>query len=337
MKKIIFKVAFVATIAMVGMLFSCSENQSDIEKFTWNDFENKFELKGRTVDFEDAILKPFSIQVYDSVLITLEPSRDVFCQLFDLNKEKKMGERLKMGEGPNEMMMPMFVSNGKELGLIDLASSSLYNYDFKEFITNQSPTPINKIKLAENVDSEMQVLNDHYVGYQYFKDELLYLFDKSGNKIKPLARFPEKYASLPQEERSDILQMGFVSNGQDKIAITYYQTDLIDIYDAEGNLIKRMQGPEQFDYTKTGKDAFFSSKNAGESFWVLYNGEERTKEGHKSSCSKLLSFSWDGVPESVYTLDDPIFTFCVDVKRNRIYGVSTTPEYHIVEYILPDL
>ena len=92
-----------------------------------------------------------------------------------------------------------------------------------------------------------------------------------------------------------------------------------------------MQGPENFDYD-LGKDAFFSPKNAGDSFFVLYNGRNRNEKDHNSSCTKLLSFSWDGTPECVYTLDDPIFTYCVDAKHRKIYGVSTTPEYHIVEY-----
>lgn len=323
-------------IILVCMLFSCSENESGIERFSWSDFENTVELKGRTIDFEDAVVMPFSIQVHDSVLVTLEPARNVFCQLFDLNREVRIGERLKMGEGPDEMIMPMFVHNGKGLQLIDLSSSVLYSYTVSDFIENEVPVPVDKIKLEENVDGEMQVLNNHYLGYQYSKDAQLYLFEQSGKKAKALVGFPEKYAALPPEKRSDILQMGFVSNGQDRVAVTYYMTDLIEIYDTDGNLVKRMQGPEQFDYTATGKDAFFSPKNGGDSFWVLYNGEERNKEGHKSSCGKLLSFSWDGVPRCVYLLDDPIFTFCVDKKNRRIYGVSTTPEYHIVEYVLPE-
>lgn len=31
-------------------------------------------------------------------------------------------------------------------------------------------------------------------------------------------------------------------------------------------------------------------------------------------------------------MDDSIFTFCVDKKRNKIYGVSNYPDVHIVEY-----
>lgn len=316
------------------LLSSCmNSNQSEnFKSFSWNDFEKNVTLKGRIISFNDAIMKPFAIQIRDSVLITLEPANDMVCQLFNLHTETKIGDRLMIGEGPNEMMMPMFVNNGENIEFVDLASSVVYSYKWDEFIGNSMPQPNGQIKLAESVDSEMQVLGENYIGYQYFKNQLLYKFDKNGQKTGGLAGFPDGAGEEPNEKRSDMYQMGYVSNGKDKVAITYYMTDLIEILDVNGNYIKRLHGPELFDYSDDGKDAFFSPKNAGTSFFVLYNGGYRREEGHSSSCYKLLSFSWDGKPECVYTLDDPIFTYCVDVEHRKIYGVSTTPEYHIVEY-----
>lgn len=318
-------------------LVSCSSRRDSQETvaFTWDDFQSEINLKGRTLGFDDAVMMPFSIQVFDSVLVTLEPSRDNFCQLFNLNTELKIGDRLKRGGGPNEMIMPMFVSNGNGIQFIDMASSTVYGYDFNHFLSESSPTPSLKVNLLENVDSEMQVLGEHYVGYQYCKDSLLYRFDKQGKKVGGFAGFPDGKTEPSNEERSDIYQMGYVSNGKDRLVVTYYMTDIIEIYDADGGLVKHLQGPENFKFA-SGKDAFFSPKNAGDSFFVLYNGRSRNEKEHNSSCAKLLSFSWDGKPECVYTLDDPIFTFCVNKEARKIYGVSTMPEYHIVEYVLPE-
>lgn len=323
-------------VAFATFLASCSfsEESSDNVHFSWEDFQDEVSLKGRVLDFDDAVMMPFGIQVLDSVLVTLEPTNDMVCQLFSLNTGSKIGERLKNGGGPNEMIMPMFVYNGKGIQFVDLASSTIYNYDSNTFISEDRPNFVSKVNLAESVDAEMQMLGKYYVGYQYFKDDLLYLFDESGQKVRPLAGFPEAAGGMLSEERADAYQMGYVSNGKDKVAITYYMTDIIEIIDAEGNVVKHLRGPENVD-CDGGKDAFFSPKNAGESFFVLYNGRSRTEKGHNSSCDKLLSFSWDGTPECVYTLDDPIFTYFVDMEKGKIYGVSTTPEYHIVEYSLP--
>ena len=322
-------------MAMV-LLASCSSRRTlgEVDEFSWEDFQEEVSLKGRTLTFDDDVMMPFGVQVYDSVLVTLEPTNDKVSQLFNLNTGTKMGGRVNLGEGPNEMMMPMFVSNGNGIQFVDLVSATVYAYDSKKFLAEENVEPMKKVKLSESVDGEMQVLGDNYIGYQYFKEDVLYLFDKQVQKIRSFAGFPDGVKSEPNEQRSDMYQMGYVSNGKDRVAITYYMTDIIEVIDAEGNVLRHLQGPEKFSY-EAGKDAFFSPKNAGDSFFVLYNGRNRNEENHNSSCNKLLSFSWDGTPERVYTLDDPIFTYCVDVQKRKVYGVSTTPEYHIVEYSLP--
>ena len=322
-------------IVLTFCLASCSfpDESEDKVYFSWKDFQNEVNLKGKTLIFDDDVMMPFSIQVFDSILVTLEPTNDKVCQLFNIKTGKKIGDRIRRGEGPNEMIMPMFVSNGKGVQFIDMASATVYQYDLNHFLSEDSPNPLSKLKLSESVDSEMQMLGDYYVGYQYFKEDLLFLFDKEGQKNKSFAGFPDGKKTFPNERRSDIYQMGYVSNGKDRVAIAYYMTDIIEIFDEEGKLIRHLQGPENFEY-EMGKDAFFSPKNAGDSFLVLYNGRSRVEKDHNSSCSKLLSFSWDGTPECVYTLDEPIFTYFVDVDKHKIYGVSTNPEYHIVEYLL---
>lgn len=323
-------------LAMTILLVSCSSKESEtFVGLSWKDFQREVSLKGRVLDFNDAVMMPFGVQVFDSVLVTLEPAGDMVCQLFNLRTGEKIGDRLTKGEGPNEMIMPMFVHNGSGVRFVDLPSATIYNYDSKEFLMDSQPAPLSKVKLSEPVDAELQMLGKNYVGYQYFKEDLLYLFDESGQKTRPLAGFPESAGSMLSEERADAYQMGFVTNGKDRIAVAYYMTDVIEILDADGRIVKHIQGPDNWEYAN-GKDTYFSPKNAGDSFMVLYNGRSRMEEGHNSSCTKLLSFAWDGTPECVYALDDPIFTYCVDVKNRKVYGVSTIPEYHIVEYTLPE-
>lgn len=339
MKKILglfMRKYFIILFVSILMASCSSDKNSQVEeKFSWDDFQTEKSLKGRTLDLGDAITMPFSLQIVDTTLISLESAGEMVCQLFNLNTGVKLGDRLSKGGGPNEMVMPMFINNGNGIQFVDLASFTIYKYDSSEFLQESLPSPLSKIKLSEGVDSEMQAMGDKFIGFQYARDSLLYVFNESGQKLKAYAGYPIGSRSVSNEERSDIYQMGYVSNGEDRLAVTYYMTDVIEIFDAEGNLVKHLEGPEGFEYSKTGKDAFFSPRNAGESFFVLFNGRSWNEEGHNSSCNKLLSFSWDGKPECVYTLDDPIFTYCVDVKHRKVYGVSTTPEYHIVEYSLP--
>ena len=333
------------------MLFSCSQKDRYIDAriFGFNDFEVEIELKGNLLEFDDLVMNPSELQVYDSILVTLEYGGEKLCNVYNLNTKKKIGERLVRGQGPDEMLMPSFIDNdGTCVQIVDMATSVVYKYDLRDFIENAEPRPTTKTKLEENVNSGMQILGDKLVGYPYFKEHQLYVFDGTGKKVNEFAGFPVSTIDYSDMERTDAYYMGFASNGTDRLAICYYMTDLIDIYNAAGVLQKRIHGPEHFfSYFKEvhdangitsrqvkgkNRDAYFAPESAGDKLFVLYNGGYVDEKDHSSFCKRLFSFSWDGVPQTIYILDDPIFTFCVDKKRNKIYGVSNRPDNHIVEY-----
>lgn len=80
--------------------------------------------------------------------------------------------------------MPSFIDNdGESIQIIDMATSTIYNYDLIDFIENANSQPISKIKLAESINSGAQILGDKFIGYPYFKERQLYVFDKEGKKI----------------------------------------------------------------------------------------------------------------------------------------------------------
>lgn len=332
------------------MLFSCShkDKYADAQTFGFTDFKAEIELKGKILEFDDLIMNPTALQVYDSILVTLEYGAEKFCNVYNLNTKKKIGERLTKGQGPNDLLMPSFIGNdGKSVQIFDMATSVIYKYDLADFIENAYPEPIAKAKLEENIHSEMQMLGNKVIGYPYFKEHQLYAFDREGKKTDEFADFPQSTIDYSDAERTDAYYMGFASNGVDRVAICYYMTDLIDIYDSHGVLQKRMHGPEQFfpyveeihgEYgvsflpARESRDSYFSPKNGGDKLFVLYNGGYVSEKDHSPFCKRLFSFSWDGVPQNIYHLDDPIFTFCVDQKKNKIYGVGNYLDNHIVEY-----
>lgn len=345
-KKIVF------LLLGICALFSCSQNDKyfDAHTFSFNDFEAEIKLNGKVLEFDDLIMNPSGLQVYDSILVTLEYGGERLCNIYNLNTKKKIGERLTRGQGPNEMLMPSFIDNdGESIQMIDMATSVIYKYDLIDFIENTDPQPIYKSKLEENINSGMQMLGDKLIGYPYFKNHQLYVFDMEGKKISEFADFPRSSIDYSDMERTDAYYMGFASNGTDRVAICYYMTDLIEIYDSLGVLKNRMHGPEHFfSYFKEihdangitsqqvkgkNRDAYFSPRSAGNQLFVLYNGGFVDEKDHSPYCKRLFSFSWDGIPQRIYILDDPIFTFCVDKKTNKIYGISNSPDNHIVEYL----
>lgn len=327
--------------AIVLSLNSCQQNDKykNAAQYSFSDIENTILLKGRSLDMNGAIFSsPVGLQVYDSILVVLESSGEYVCQLLNLNNGKNLGYRITRGQGPNDMIMPNFINGEKDkIRFIDLASSTIFEYNIIDFVNNQSPIPVNKIKLSDNIDSGMLKIKDDYVGFKYFQDQQLYKYNNQGVGLGGFIPFPESTIQYSDEERADAYYMGFTSNYNDRLALCYYMTDLLEIYDIEGNLKKRLHGPEQFflrpQYPEINKDAYFSPQNAGERLFVLYNGGRIKDEGHSSSCTRMFSFSWEGELECMYELNYPIYTFCVDSKARKIYGVCTNPDYHIVEYL----
>lgn len=334
----IIRFIIVATIVLSFNSCQLRNKYKNADQYSFSDIENVIPLNGKPLDMEGAILSsPMGLQVYDSILVVLESSGEYVCQLFNLNNDRNLGYRIARGQGPNDMIMPNFINGEKDkLRFIDLASSTIFEYSITDFVHNQNPVPINKIKLSDNVDSGMLKIKNDYIGFKYFQDQQLYKYSNQGVGLGGFIPFPESTIQYSNEERADAYYMGFTSNYNDRIALCYYMTDLLEIYDIEGKLKKRLHGPEQFflhhQYPEKNKDAYFSPQNAGEHLFVLYNGGRIKDEGHSSSCTKMFSFSWEGDLECMYELDYPIYTFFVDCKVKKIYGVCTKPDYHIVEY-----
>ena len=138
------------------------------------------------------------------------------------------------------------------------------------------------------------------------------------------------------------------SNLTDKVAVCYYWTDLIEIYDKEGKLDKRIHGPEhiyphfeghidgEMSFSKTvpgrSRDAFYCPVSVGDNIFVLFNGKFPNEEGYNVLANQIFVFDWDGKPQKIYELDRGISNMDVDEKNKKIYGISDDPEYQVIEF-----
>lgn len=347
MKKIHFIVLlFVISIA------SCNSKKEKYEHattFTYHDFSAKKDLKATKLEFDSLIMLPMDLLAFDSVLITIESGKEKIFHVYNIKKGTHINACIRRGQGPEDMLQPEFMnSDGKYLRIIDLATSTVYEYDKEDFITNPQPKPMNRIKLEKQIFLTAQQIKDKIMGCSYAGDKRLYVFDLNGKEINSIIDYPPTTIPQSEIEKRDAYYMKFISNEIDRIALCYYMTDLIEIYDLEGALLKRLHGPEQFfsrfkeyhDGKYIGaspekglnRDAYMCPRNAGDEFFVLFNGGYIDEPNHTTSCKKLFSFTWDGIPNKMYNLDDPIFSFSVDSKNKKIYGISETPEFHIVTY-----
>lgn len=225
---------------------SCNQNNKyqNVVSIEWNDFKTKQSLAGSIVEFDSILMKPSQLQIYDTLLITYNYSDDKLFHIFNLKSKKKIGESVSMGQGPTEMIQPFFVNNKNEIILFDMITSTVSKYTIEEFIKNPDPEPFQKIKLDSQVMSEIGLLGDNMIGSLYQSDYPFYLFDKNGKKTNGFAAYPKSDIVYTNTEITEAFRSIITTNQKDKVAICHFWTDLIDIYNKEGQLVKRIHGPE---------------------------------------------------------------------------------------------
>lgn len=346
------KTCISAIVMLLVALTSCTDKggyESSVQ-FGWDDFAEVHSLKGKSLEFDSLIMKPRDLQVFDSVLVVIDYSEEQLFHLFNLKTKKKIGSRVVAGNGPNDMLRPKFVKGCSDmLSAYDLASSRIVWFDIPTFMNVPSPSVAKAVHSDKPFFVNVVKFGSQLLSSAYESDNYqLRTFDKDGKCTGELVPYPVSHINYSPAEQRDAYYMDFVGHGKNGIAAFYCMTDLFEIHDASGRLKKRMHGPDCFypifkevrngdvvtsspDEEAT-RDAYFSPCAVGDKLFVLYDGDFLNNPNNDGSCSSLFVFSWDGTPEIRYTLDDPITSFCVDVKNRKVYGISKTPEYHIVEY-----
>lgn len=332
------------------LLISCSP-QSKYQHsilIEWDDFETTESLKGNVVTFDSLLMKPWLLHVYDTLLITANLSTDKLLHVFNLKNKKQIAQRIPMGQGPTEMLNPFFIPVDSGLFLFDLGKSAISKYNVSDFVTSMTPSSYERIKLSEPIMSEVVLVEDGIIGSPYHPEYAYLKFDKSGNKIGTFGERPVSDITYSDIEIVDAYRSVLTSNRKDKVAVCYYWTDLLEIYDKSGKLEKRIHGPEHFYphfqgyndggmmYSKTipgkSRDAYYCPVSVGEQIFVLFNGKNPDKEGYNILADRIFVFGWDGTPHKIYELDRGISYMDIDEKNKKIYGISDDPEYQIIEF-----
>lgn len=349
-KPLFMKKNFILFCLSLLLIIACSP-KSDYNNsvyITYKDFKEVEKLESNVLIFDSLIMKPFSMQKHDTVLIIRNLNTEKIFQLFNLNTDKEIGQRISVGQGPNEMLSPFFVSCDTAIILFDMSNSTISKFTVEDFIHEKDPTPYEKIKLAEQILSEIVMLGDEIIGSLYHSEAPYYKFDENGNKTTPFGSYPVSNLSYSESELASAYFSAITSNSLDKVAVSHFWSDLISIYDKNGTLIKNIHGPEHFyPHLKTfdengmtfskavpgkSRDAFYCPISIGNNLFVLFNGKDPYEKEYNTLSKRILVYSWDGVPQKIYELDRGVSRIIVDEKNKKIYGITSDPEYMILEF-----
>lgn len=341
---------------LIGILFfvmmlSCTQKDGyqQATLISRDDFNSTQTLIGSNLQFDDVILKPMRIQVYDSLLFTVNTREEKLIHVFNLKSNKKIGERISAGQGPGEMLQPYFVKiDTAWIHLFDMSSFTLYVYATKDFITNSVPVVIRKVKLSEPIFGEIKLLGSDILSSAYNPNNQFLSFDSNGEKSMEFGTYPVSNVVFSDAEKVEAYKFSFTTNQKDRIAVCYNWTDLIDILDGKGHLKRRIYGPKQFISTfkefrdgnvvsvspvrGQNRDAYFCPISVGGDIFVLFSGKAEDEADYSILANQIFIFGWDGSPKQILLLDQGLFAFTVDKENKNIYGISDKPDFHLVAF-----
>lgn len=352
MRKYIYSILIFTCVCV-----SCSEKQKYNNCATFDDkaisVSQKIDLQGTVMIFDEEVQHPARIHCVDSVLLLTNINSSLFLDKYNLNTLKKMGSCIPFGSGPNEMLIVSKIQQiDRFVWLFDQSQRKLLEYSLPEFYLTETPVPSRTISLKEPSPYGTIILPTGKIIATTFNLERkrFSFFDMSGDLIENKAEYPDYNEELTEYEEieSFFCEMA-LSTEMKKIVLSYKQTDLIEIYDFEGNLEKRIQGPEQFfpalkqkgseDKIRVSpkkgvsRDAYFYPIIHNNEIWVSYSGkyfDPHQSHAYLNKC--IFVFDLKGNLVRQYNLDTPIFTFTIDKQKNKIYGITDNPEMQIIEF-----
>ena len=342
MKAFSYKYLFVI---LSGLLCSCS-NSPKYElstSFVWEDFDESSFLKGELVEFDEMVMNPTRIWVVGSFLVTKNSNLDKSFYVYNLNTGKKVGERIVRGNGPQEMLDPVWVQLSEEdFGVLDKRLKRMDMYHKDMFFKTETSIPFKSLPIKELMMNPAAVPGIGFVSATFESDKKMVAYDFDGNFIAYFGEYPQGYEDAPVINKFTWFDHDLaVHPDGGRFIAAHKRTDMIEFYDQELKMFRRIQGPDCF-YPPTERDmefrpGYFFPVATDECFYVLYDGRVYDQNSPERYLQKnLFAFDWEGNPLRHYQLSEGILHFSIDEKNRVIYGVSDYPEFHILSFPLSD-
>ncbi|MCQ2973334.1 MAG: TolB-like 6-bladed beta-propeller domain-containing protein [Bacteroidales bacterium] len=324
------------TILLFSLIIfsSCNNNTSnnDYIRINREDFK-EVKLHGEIMNL-DTIWNPLSIHLKDSLLFIINRSGDYFVQTFNLNNNNFLTYNVPSGLGPNESVQCNFIFVTDDYVMAAEPHFRLIRkYKYDDFVTTIGCLPIEEIQFDQTITSFIQNNNGNLITSLYSNnDTMLCEFDtKLTSNIKyapyPNVLYPE--FSLEHNWSNYLHSTISYNSHRDKIVIAYSINDMIDIYNSDLTLYKRIIGPMNLPHKgDIERDTYPCCASTSDYIMALYSG--KPIEADEEYSNEIFVFDYEGNPIKIFNLDTQIFNFCIDENKKCIYAV--TPEFSVVKF-----
>ena len=346
------KVLIINLLSITIFLFAtCHETEryENTSLFSFKDFKSTTKLNATTIEFDEPIMLPFLFVKSDSLLIVQNIRTNNLLFVYNVNSRKKIGEFISFGSGPNDLLR---IKNmqlvGSYLYISDSQKRTVSKYNIKDFHESTgSLLPIHKVTIEHPFNNIAYTENGYVATAMTPDNKRLVFYNSEGEKAFATGEYPYFGKDLTIIEKMEGFSSCFaVSHKYKRIYLFGNTTDLIEIYDFKGKLIKQIHGPEQiFPQAKEvslpngmarvsalekSTFAFFHPIIVDDEIYVSYSGNHYNIEEQNVTIQHILVFDMDGSPLRKYELSKSIVSFTVDPETKSIYAASNIPDYHLV-------
>lgn len=333
--------------------YSCYNNKKkydNTETFSYLDIPSNDTLRGEVLNLED-IYRPMNLYIQDSVLFVISLGNQHLLTCYNMNDLSKIGNFIPFGSGPNESLgLKSLQIEDPNIWAFDKQLNKISLYSYSQFLQAEEAQARETIKMQDVCFEVLVIADKIFANTLSYPDSRFSIYDIKGEFIENRSKIP-----VLEEEKTDLEKLeSFFGNmalkpESDLIFVSYFQTDLIEIYDTVGNLMHRTHGPDHFfpvkkESTNGGhkkvssiagetRDAYFYPVALSDEIWTLYSGKVFVPDNYLDYLmDKIIIFNWEGKPMKMYTLDIPIYSLAIDEVNRIIYGVSEVPDLMIVRF-----
>ncbi|MCD8041576.1 MAG: TolB-like 6-bladed beta-propeller domain-containing protein [Tannerellaceae bacterium] len=322
----------------ITMICSCrySQKYKDADVFSWEALGDPVEITLQPAGIQDIPLMARKIVVHDSLLIAYSMGSENLIYTYNLNTGEKLNEYISYGSGPGEMIgISAFQKRDSFLFTSCIQTQSISFIPFSYFTKeNPSVEDISRFYLEDDADGLTPVSADQVVGLSFHPEkERFNFYTGKGKLIRSCGEYPDFGEDLTALEQTHGFTSTLCFNSHTGRFYSFCKTsDLVEVFDTSGNLIKRWHGPDQF-FPKVkqqslggtlvrasiegSRDAYFEPSAMGDQVIAIYSGTSALENRNW-----LFVFDASGNPVKYFQLDEKVFTFAVDETNTTIYVVT---------------
>ncbi|MFO7825577.1 MAG: BF3164 family lipoprotein [Cyclobacterium sp.] len=338
MKKIVF---------LAGLfLFFISCQSKDSSKRILDEVPNAVGLESKELSLDNFPLLPSKLILLSEKAVIFNNAKKDLFKVYSLPSFDFLFSFGEIGEGPNEFSFvdPNSVQTLNE-NLVIFSGSQITKVKLeneKEKFTERievlegSSSPINRLVLINDSIYVSDIWEATPGGEEHLLVNLVsneeidkfgrYPQDPSGDQLKPGERYRQYMKTLVSHP------------GNGRLATFYIYQNLIKYYSEDGELLQEIEVNSDYANDSDGDDFTYRVEPFAtkEFIYVLHVGKTKKEAIEQPDAFRphLEIWDWDGNLVERYLLDQPITTFAVSPKFEKLYGMSFFKEDVIFEYNL---